>query len=128
MKKDILIPVSLGELIDKLVILEIKLKKIKDEKKIFFVKKERDLLMKEYGSLLSIEDVKVLYEELYTINDELWEIEDLIRIKESKQTFDDEFISLARSVYKTNDKRFKIKNKINELYGSDIIEQKSYTI
>lgn len=115
------IPLSIGELWDKISILEIKSSFIKDETKLRNVNKELELL-REVAPIIDIN----LYISLIDINKQLWKVEDDIRIKENKQEFDDEFISLARSVYKMNDKRAAIKYTINKEYGSDLIEEKSY--
>ena len=117
----ILVPVSIGELVDKLTILDIKQEKIVDLTKIEKVKKEYFELKKIYDKSYDEE-----YKQLKEINLKLWEIEDNIRIKEKNKEFDEEFITLARSVYKTNDQRFNIKNKINIKSNSDINEVKSY--
>jgi hypothetical protein len=118
------IPVSIGELYDKYSILEIKLNKINDTVKIEHIKKEMSYL-KPYIDKYNLDNLVRL--EIYQINEKLWNIEDKIREKEGDNKFDDEFISLARSVYITNDKRSKIKNKINILLNSNIIDIKSYT-
>lgn len=117
----IYIPISNGELIDKLTILEIKKEKIKDSNKLFNIKKEYDELKKI--NKLNINDE---YQELKNINLKLWNIEDRIRIKEKNNEFDNEFIELAREVYKTNDKRYNLKNNINNFTNSNLIEEKSY--
>lgn len=119
----IVIPVSIGEVYDKLSILDIKKKKITDEKKLKLVNNEFDAL-----KLIFKTDKfdNFLYEELVDINNQLWEIEDKIRIKEKHKEFDEEFIELARSVYYKNDKRAEIKFKINDKYDSEIVEVKSY--
>ena len=122
------IPVSIGELFDKYIILLLKQKNIKDTDKLNNINKELNYL-KEYinnNKLNNNELHNELYNELYNINQKLWEIEDNIRIKEYNKQFDDEFISLARSVYINNDIRANIKNKINNYFNSDIIEIKSY--
>ena len=103
------IPVSIGEIFDKYSILEIKLTKIKDIKKIKLVKKEAELL-KPYILKYSLD--KEIYENLKNINSQLWDIEDTLRIKELQKDFNDEFIQLARKVYFTNDKRAEIKKKL----------------
>tara|TARA_B100001250_G_C19645592_1_gene720206 strand:+ start:93 stop:503 length:411 start_codon:yes stop_codon:yes gene_type:complete len=121
---NIVIPVSLGELIDKITILEIK-KLHMTGIKLKNVDKELELLksiLKDKG--LDIDTY--LVNNLKEVNNNLWEIEDRIRIKESQQKFDKEFIKLARSVYKENDKRASIKKEISQKYNSDIIEEKSY--
>ena len=120
-------PVSCGELIDKLTILQIKKLKIKDKAKLQQIGKEYDYLQKIYSKLLQkYTDLEKFFDKLFKINSDLWEIEDKIRICEKNNKFDNHFINLARSVYQTNDLRFKIKNEINEYLNSDIKEQKSY--
>ena len=118
-----LIPVSIGELYDKYSILEIKHERIKDLTKLEFVKREMDYL-KPFIDEYRLEET--LREQLKSINEKLWDIEDRIRVKESLQEFDQEFISVARSVYKTNDERNVVKNQINEIFKSDIKDIKSY--
>jgi len=121
------IPISIGELIDKITILEIKNKKITDEEKLFSIQKELSSLKNILKNLnLENDSLMPLYEELLKVNYELWNIEDEIRISEKNNRFDSSFIELARSVYITNDKRFEIKNKINKLFNSEIKEEKSY--
>ena len=120
----ILAPISIGELIDKITILEIKqiymtgtkLKNINKEMK----------LLKNILQDKNLEINIALIKNLKKINTKLWEIEDNIRIKESNQEFDEEFIKLARSVYIENDKRASIKKEINQKYNSDLVEEKSY--
>ena len=117
------IPVSIGELCDKYTILQIKTQKITDIEKLDKVNTELKMLK----PLLELYNVSnVLMENLKVINEELWNIED-IRNKEYLKQFDSEFIEIARSVYITNDKRFKVKSDINQLYNSNICEVKSYT-
>ena len=121
---DILAPISLGELIDKITILEIKKLKMTG-KKLKNVTKELELLkliLKDKNLEITLDLVNHLKE----VNNNLWEIEDRIRLKESNQEFDMEFIQLARSVYKENDKRAFIKKEINMRYNSELIEEKSY--
>ena len=125
------ITVSPGELIDKITILEIKNKKIKDTEKLKLVKFELAQLNAALIILGKIPTavktaVKKERAKLYNINLRLWNIEDRIRRKESLGKFDKEFIALARSVYITNDKRSAVKNAINNLYGSAIKEVKHY--
>jgi hypothetical protein len=120
------IPVSVGELLDKLSILHIKQSNIKDSEKLEQVKTEYLLLYNISQTYLVNKDFFDLYEDLITINSKLWKIEDDIRIFEKKQLFNDEFIKLARAVYYTNDERFEIKNKINQMTNSELKEQKSY--
>lgn len=119
------IPVSNGEIIDKYTILEIKLRNVKDEIKLRNIKKEY-LLLKEYVFKLKNFNITKLIESLGKINSELWEIEDQIREKEKIKDFGIDFIELARSVYKKNDERFKIKYQINIQTNSDLKEEKSY--
>ena len=120
----ILAPVSLGELIDKITILEIKQIHMTGIK-LKNVDKELKLLKK----ILQDKNLEIdidLINNLKEVNNNLWEIEDNIRIKESNQKFDKEFIQLARSVYKENDKRASIKKEINQKYNSELVEEKSY--
>jgi len=119
------IEVSNGELVDKLTILEIKLNKITDKSKLINISKEYNLLKLAMNSA-GLDSESEEYKQLMKVNLLLWNIEDKIRIKESKQEFDDEFISLARSVYFENDKRSEIKKRINLLSGSALIEEKQY--
>ena len=121
------IPVSLGELLDKISILEIKNKKILDDTKLVNIKKELSGLRQVLeSSNINLSEINDLYEELYKINLTLWDIEDSIRILEKNESFDQEFIDFARKVYITNDKRFEVKNKINKTFNSKYIEEKSY--
>jgi len=121
------ITVSVGEVIDKYTILDIKSEKIKDDNKLVNVVKEKNtlLLSLNENNYLNLFDCEI--KELKQINEKLWDIEDKIRIKEFNSEFDDEFIELARSVYITNDMRFSIKNKINKLSNSNMREEKSYS-
>ena len=119
------IEISIGELVDKITILQIKIERIKDAKKISNVKKEYEIL-KTYLSETSISEHSTLYIDLKKINEALWEIEDKIRIKEQKKEFDEDFIQLARSVYYKNDVRSEIKKEINLITGSKLIEEKEY--
>lgn len=119
------IEVSIGEIIDKLSILEIKKNNIQDSEKLKNIEKEYLYLYH-----IVFEDLKVLesdYKTLLDINQKLWEVEDNIRVKESKKEFDNDFIELARSVYITNDLRAKIKRELNLKYNSNLIEEKSYS-
>ena len=122
----ITIPVSLGEVIDKLTILDIKKTKITDIDKLKHIQREFDELSKLTESYLQDKKLKILYSELIEINYSLWKIEDSLRDLEREKRFDDKFIGLAREVYYTNDERFRIKNKINLISNSEIQEQKSY--
>tara|TARA_B100000989_G_scaffold109027_2_gene79953 strand:- start:1792 stop:2181 length:390 start_codon:yes stop_codon:yes gene_type:complete len=120
-------PISVGELLDKISILKIKSFKIKDEKKLKNIKLELEYLNYIAREKLSeYKNFEKRSEELYQVNASLWNIEDQIRVAEKRKDFDSEFIFLARSVYITNDKRFDIKNKINEECGSELKEEKSY--
>jgi hypothetical protein len=120
------VKIGIGELFDRLSILEIKMKEIKDEHKLENVKKEYDYTTELVNSLDKKETTDELYEVLYSINYMLWNIEDEIRICEKEKIFDEKFITLARQVYMINDKRAKVKKEINVLYNSDFIEEKSY--
>ena len=124
----LMIPVSLGELIDKITILEIKLSNIEDAQKLKNVQTEYDLLtqLSDYQNVKNDRDVVECKQNLYNVNLKLWKIEDALRDREKEQKFDADFIYLARSVYITNDERSKIKKSINIKYGSSIIEEKSY--
>tara|TARA_A100001015_G_scaffold287453_1_gene357219 strand:+ start:68 stop:457 length:390 start_codon:yes stop_codon:yes gene_type:complete len=124
----IYIEASVGELIDKITILEIKRKKIQDKNSLEIVNKEYSSLTDTMEKNLVINDkIKNLWEELREINLKLWEIEDSKRLAEKNKKFDENFIELARNVYKFNDKRAKIKSQINQLSGSSIREIKQYT-
>jgi len=119
------IEVSIGEVVDKITILEIKLKNITDESKLKYIQDELDILQ------LSLEKEGVvvpnhLIQELREINQKLWDTEDIIRDLENKNTFGDEFVEHARLDAILNDKRFLVKNKINNQCNSKIKEQKSY--
>ena len=122
----ITIPVSVGELIDKLSILHIKQTKITDPEKLEHINKEFKLLYNFSSVYLNNEEIIKLYHELVDTNSKLWEIEDMLRVIEAQKNFDSKFIELSRLVYKTNDNRFIIKNKINQLTNSEIREQKDY--
>jgi hypothetical protein len=120
------IPVSVGELIDKLSILYIKQTMISDNSKLEFINKEFELLYNFSSSYLNDEKLLELYHQLVNVNTTLWKIEDELRIIESQKIFDNKFIELSRLVYKNNDIRFTIKNTINQLTNSEIQEQKDY--
>lgn len=122
------IPVSLGELFDKVTILQIKLENLTSKKALNNVERE----FKKLQSILikyspNSTRAKQLEKELKKINQQLWDIEDKIRDKERNRSFDDEFIQLARSVYIINDERSLIKRKINDIFGSEFVEEKSYS-
>ena len=123
-KKIINAPISIGELIDKITILEIKKNKLQNSK-LENVLKELSFLRKLMEKH-QIEITDNLFTQLKEINLTLWNIEDQIRIKEKNKEFDNIFIELARSVYFTNDKRSEIKKRINRLSNSEITEEKSY--
>jgi hypothetical protein len=120
------VPISLGELVDKITILELKLEYIQDQEKVSNVKKEYELLTKVLGESIETSQINNLKAELKEVNRKLWFIEDDIRDCERSKDFGENFIKLARSVYFTNDKRAKIKKDINLQVGSDIVEEKSY--
>ena len=126
------IPVSTGELVDKITILEIKCKKIKETEKLRLINHELKLLSGELIKLLnnyskSIDEYTSLKNKLHRVNLKLWKIEDDIRELEAYKDFGKKFIELARSVYLNNDKRSQIKNRINKLFQSQIQDVKSYT-
>ncbi len=121
------VPVSPGELLDKLTILEIKSERISDSKKLENIRREQRLLSElRHQSIPSSDRLQALTAELKTVNEALWEIEDAIRVCEREQRFDADFIRLARDVYLTNDRRAEIKREINGLLGSGLQEEKSY--
>ena len=123
-----LIPISWGELFDKITILQIKLDNIQDKNALKNIKIEYDELFKIYdNNFLEDASAKLFLNDLKNINKKLWNIEDNIRDKERHKTFDKKFIQLARSVYITNDERSRIKRNINETFGSQLIEEKSYS-
>ena len=122
------IPVSWGELIDKITILQIKLEKFTSPEALNNVALELKQLQSVFLQSCPEEiKAKNLKLELKKINQKLWNIEDKIRHKEKVKSFDDEFIQLARSVYITNDERSRVKRRINEALGSALVEEKSYT-
>ena len=118
------IEVSNGEIIDKLTILQLKIERINDSKKLKNLRKEYAEL-KEYASSI-MDSSDPLYQDLYSINSELWDIEDHIRELERKKDFGKDFIATARSVYIKNDRRAAIKREINIRTSSDLLEEKSY--
>jgi hypothetical protein len=120
-------PVSYGELIDKITILQIKLMEIQDDAKLTNVRNELELLDATWKNDKASEtDITDEQSRLLAVNQRLWKIEDDIRLKERAQAFDDEFIRLARSVYIENDERAAIKREINMKLGSTLVEEKSY--
>lgn len=125
--KTVTAEVSCGELIDKITILMIKSQRIANQEKLKNIIKELTSLQKTRDSEIGFrQDVAELQALLQKINEKLWDIEDTIRLKERKQEFDHEFITIARNVYITNDQRCAIKKQIDILLGSDITEEKSY--
>ncbi len=125
--KKINTPISVGELFDKITILEIKKAKIKDKNKLIHVKKELSLLKNIIrDKRISKKNISKLINQLKSINLRLWNVEDKLRIHEKNKSFKSEFISLARKVYFMNDKRAKFKNEINIHTKSQINEVKSY--
>ena len=120
--------ISSGELLDKISILEIKLKKIKDKENLKEINKEYAILKKSQNLNIKLtNELKDLFEELKKINLNLWDIEDKLRICEKNKDFGEKFIELARGVYFNNDSRAKIKSGINKLSGSNIKEIKQYS-
>ena len=119
--------ISVGEWIDKLTILEIKLAEIVERDKLANVRREYDtLLAAAPAELLNRAEIVQARARLKAVNAELWRIEDEIRVKERAGDFTDEFIALARAVYVTNDKRAALKREINRLASSELVEEKSY--
>ena len=127
MTKKIFAEISIGELLDKISILEIKLKKIKEKKKLVFIKKENKILNQLKKKCKLKKEINILYKSLRETNNKLWNIENKIRKHEYLNKFDKNFINLARKVYITNDKRSEIKLKINSFTKSNIMEMKSYS-
>jgi len=125
--KKIVSEISAGELLDKISILEIKLDKIKNQNRQQEINKEYKILKKTKDLSIEVtQEIDRLIKEIKIINVKLWEIEDKIRVCEKNKDFGKEFIELARAVYLTNDKRAKIKSRINEMAGSNIKEIKEY--
>ena len=125
--KKILSEISAGELLDKISILEIKLEKIKDKNAQVEIKKEYQILKKIQDSSIKLESkIGELFNSIKKVNLNLWNIEDKLRICEKNKDFGKNFIELAREVYFNNDKRSKIKSKMNKILGSNIKEVKQY--
>jgi hypothetical protein len=125
--KEILVPLSPGELLDKITILRIKVARIQDAPKLANVKLELSLLEQTWKDAGGTQhDVALDERALENVNERLWDIEDRIRDKEARQTFDRDFIELARAVYICNDERAAIKKRINLQLGSRLVEEKSY--
>lgn len=119
------VEVAIGEIFDKITILDIKLERISDESRLSYVQGEKDVL-EEALKLEGVEIDSELYQELRDINMKIWDTEAGFREKEAEQEFDDEFVQFARLNAKYNDERFLIKKRINEHYDSPVREQKSY--
>ncbi len=125
---EIHVPISPGELIDKLTILEIKSERMSDARKLANVRLELKLLSETWAaSDYAKVDIKAEWAELKRINGQLWDIEDEIRDEERHQRFGEQFIKLARAVYFINDDRAAVKRQINDKLGSKIVEEKSYS-
>jgi uncharacterized protein YukE len=125
--ENIQVPVSPGEVLDKITILEIKSERMGDPEKVANVRAELSLLQKTWnGAIKDTDVIRDLHAQLKEINETLWEIEDDIRDKERVKEFDERFIELARAVYFTNDRRSKVKKELNLHLGSEIVEEKSY--
>jgi len=123
----ILTPVSIGELIDKITILEIKAERIDDAGKLANVRTELDGLLPLLATQVqNAPELAALKEQLKAINLRMWEIQDALREHEAAQTFGDAFIQLARGVYQTNGQRIVVKNHINQVAGSALVEEKQY--
>lgn len=123
----ILTPVSIGELIDKITILEIKAERIDDAAKLANVRTELDGLLPLYATQRSNQPaLEALKQQLKVINERMWDIQDQLRNKEAAQVFDDAFVQLARGVYRTNGERVQVKNEINRMAGSALVEEKQY--
>jgi hypothetical protein len=124
---EILVPVSFGELLDKIAILQIKSERMRDAAKLANVRKELGALEQTWMAHPAAgHDIVKLRAELKAVNERLWVIEDDIRLKEKAQAFDAEFVRLARAVYFENDERARIKREINLALGSAYVEEKSY--
>lgn len=128
MTAEILVPVSFGELLDKISILQIKSERISDEAKLANIRTELSALEKTWmAHPAGVKDIARLRAELKAVNERLWDIEDNIRLQDKAQAFDDHFVELARSVYQQNDERARIKKDINLALGSLYVEEKSYS-
>jgi hypothetical protein len=121
------VPISWGELIDKITILEIKADRLSSESARANVQRELAQLIKIASAVETNAELGRMRLELKRVNETLWRIEDEIREKEAKKTFDEGFVALARAVYHNNDQRGRLKQAINHLLGSDITEEKQYT-
>ena len=124
---EILIPMSPGELLDKITILQIKSERISDPVKVSNVKTELEMLEQVWQTAVESDDtISALTAELKTVNEALWEIEDDVRDEERNKRFGERFIELARAVYVTNDQRADAKKRVNLHLNSTIVEEKSY--
>jgi hypothetical protein len=123
---DILVPISPGELLDKITILRIKVARMQDAAKLANVRLELSLLENTWAQAGAPPGVSADEHALQAVNERLWDIEDRIRDKEAHQTFDRDFVELARSVYVCNDERAALKKRINLQLGSRLVEEKSY--
>ncbi|HEU4814331.1 MAG TPA: DUF6165 family protein [Xanthomonadaceae bacterium] len=124
---ELLVPVSYGELLDKIAILQIKSERMSDPAKLANVRRELSALERTWmAHPAAVQDIATLRADLKAVNERLWVIEDDIRDKERAQAFDDGFVRLARSVYFQNDERARIKREINTALGSAYVEEKSY--
>ena len=124
---DLHVPVSPGELLDKITILRIKSRRIHDAAKVANVRLELELLERIWATLgTATQQVAADEQALQAVNEQLWDIEDRIRAKEAARSFDQDFIELARAVYHRNDERAAIKKRVNIALGSRIVEEKSY--
>lgn len=124
-----LVPIAAGELLDKITILRLKAKRLQRPEALANVGRELEALqaiVNDAGTSLSIDAVLTLTGNLQAINTQLWDVEDKLRLLEADQSFDAEFIALARSVYQLNDERAALKRQINEASGSSLMEEKSY--
>jgi len=124
---ELLVPISPGELIDKITILEIKSQRMTDAAKLHNVRTELALLTDTWrASPFAATDIRAEWDALRAVNGKLWDIEDRIRDQERDGNFDEVFIGLARAVYVTNDERATLKKTINTKLGSTLVEEKSY--
>lgn len=122
---EVKIPVSIGELVDKITILQIKSKKISNEDQLVNIERELHALEAAHRDL-SLVGADGMQAELLAVNRRLWDAEDAIRLAEAEGNFGPEFVALARSVYQLNDIRFSIKKKLNQTFCSSLVEEKSY--
>jgi 3-methyladenine DNA glycosylase/8-oxoguanine DNA glycosylase len=127
MTAEILVPVSFGELLDKISILQIKSERIDDAAKLANIHAELSALDKTWmAHPAAVKDIARLRADLKAVNERLWDIEDNIRLQDKAQAFNEDFVALARSVYLQNDERARIKKAINLALGSSYVEEKSY--